>query len=461
MALSEPQAREFMRRLLFSRMRLLNHHPFFGLLLMHMKYGIDEDAPTAYTDGERIVFGPEFLESLSDSELDFIMMHEIMHVVLQHCMRGKDFDQQERFNIACDIVVNSNILLENNMDVSSINIQGAGVSMHLAPDGSEGYEHTAEKVYEMLPDMPKRGQSMPLSGNLGGRGGGTQKGQGAEQQRATSSSSETVDDHSHLGDLGGSGSGTQKGRGAEQQCASSSSSKTVDDHSHWGDLEEDDTLRDAWVQRANNAAKAIEIREQTISRGLLPMLAKRLLHDLRAPQTDWRQILQEFAQQEVCDYSFSPPDRRMDESPFFLPDFNELQDTPQKILFMIDTSGSMSDEMITVAFSEVKGAVDQFNGALEGWLGFFDAAIVEPIEFNDVDELLRIKPMGGGGTDFQIIFEYIAQHMETEPPACIIILTDGYAPFPQEHLANGIPVLWLLNNDKVKPPWGKVARVQV
>lgn len=426
MALNEPQAREFMRRLLFSRMRLLNHHPFFGLLLMHMKYGIDEDAPTAYTDGERIVFGPEFLESLSDSELDFIMMHEIMHVVLQHCMRGKDFDQQERFNIACDIVVNSNILLENNMDVSSISIREAGVSMHLAPDGSEGSEHTAEKVYEMLPDMPEKGQSMPLSGNLGGRGGGTQKGQGAEQQ-----------------------------------CATSNSSKTVDDHSHWGDLEGDDTLRDAWVQRANNAAKAIEIREQTIGRGLLPMLAKRLLHDLRAPQTDWRQILQEFAQQEICDYSFSPPDRRMDESPFFLPDFNELQDMAQKILFMIDTSASMSDEMITVAFSEVKGAVDQFNGALEGWLGFFDAAIVEPIEFNDVDELLRIKPMGGGGTDFEIIFEYIAQHMETEPPACIIILTDGYAPFPQEHLANGIPVLWLLNNDEIEPPWGKVARVQV
>jgi hypothetical protein len=48
-----------------------------------------------------------------------------------------------------------------------------------------------------------------------------------------------------------------------------------------------------------------------------------------------------------------------------------------------------------------------------------------------------------------------------KPPASIIILTDGYAPFPQEKLAMGIPVLWLLNNEQVEPPWGKVSRISV
>ncbi len=62
----------------------------------------------------------------------------------------------------------------------------------------------------------------------------------------------------------------------------------------------------------------------------------------------------------------------------------------------------------------------------------------------------KIKP-AGGGTDFQIIFEYIHLHMTDRPPMCVIILTDGYAPFPQEHLANGIPVLWLLNNENITP----------
>lgn len=133
---------------------------------------------------------------------------------------------------------------------------------------------------------------------------------------------------------------------------------------------------------------------------------------------------------------------------------------PYDILFMIDTSGSMSDDMITAAFSEIKGAIEQFDGKLKGWLGFFDAAIIEPMPFGDENDLEVIKAAGGGGTDFQIIFEYVQQHMSDKLPASIIILPDGYAPFPKETLVIGIPVLWLLNNNKTNPPWGKVARIK-
>ena len=156
MALSEEQIRGYIRRLLLSRMRILCNHGFYGLLLMHMTYSIDEALDTAATDGIRIMFGVKFLDSLTDSELDFVMMHEILHVALRHCLRGADRDG-ERFNIACDIVVNSNILLENQMNRKSITLKQYGESMHLAPDGKEGYEYTAEQVYEMLPKQKKEG----------------------------------------------------------------------------------------------------------------------------------------------------------------------------------------------------------------------------------------------------------------------------------------------------------------
>ena len=41
--------------------------------------------------------------------------------------------------------------------------------------------------------------------------------------------------------------------------------------------------------------------------------------------------------------------------------------------------------------------------------------------------------------------------MKDSLPASIIILTDGYAPFPNQALSDGIPVLWLLNNEEVNP----------
>ena len=133
----------------------------------------------------------------------------------------------------------------------------------------------------------------------------------------------------------------------------------------------------------------------------------------------------------------------------------------QDVLFMVDTSGSMSDKMLKAAYGEIKGAIDQFGGALKGWLGFFDAAVIAPIPFETVEEFQRINAAGGGGTSFSIIFRYVEEYMQDKRPACIAILTDGYAPFPPESAADGIPVLWLLNNEDITPPWGKIARIKV
>ena len=70
-----------------------------------------------------------------------------------------------------------------------------------------------------------------------------------------------------------------------------------------------------------------------------------------------------------------------------------------------------------------------------------------------------IRPKGGGGTSFHIIFEYVEKFMQDELPVSIVILTDGFAPWPAEADALGIPVLWIINNEEAQPPWGKVARL--
>lgn len=430
MEISNEKIRQYIHRLLVARMRILCNHGFYGLLLMHMIYSIDEGCETAYTDGERIAFSPTFLEELSDKELDFVMMHEILHVVLQHCLRGEDKDN-ERYNIAADIVINSTIMHENDDKASSITLSKYGESMHIAPDGKEGYLYTAEEVYEMLQSKQKNFDSENKKSKKAGNVG-SKKGRAEKVQKSRKDMNKPV-------------------------------AKRWDDHSQWGKFEEDSKLRDVWVKNFAECCEAIKVRDVSNNRGTLPMFAQRMLEKLKKPQTDWRTILNDFIQEEICDYSFSPPDRRFQDSPFFLPDFNEMgkNDNVSDILFFIDTSGSISDNDMTTAFSEIKGAIDQYDGKLKGWLGFFDAAIIEPKPFSSFEEFIVIKPAGGGGTDFQIIFEYVDQHMKDKAPNCIIILTDGYAPFPKEELANDIPVLWLINNQDITPPWGKVARFTV
>lgn len=437
MALSDQEKRQYSRRILMSRTRVLCNHGFYGMLLMHMKFALDESCDTAYTDGEKIAFSPAFMDKLSDSELDFILMHEVLHVALAHCYRGTELDQ-ERFNIACDIVVNSNILKANDMKRSTITLNSFGESMNKTPNGKDGYLFSAEEVYEMLSKM----KSSKKSGGKGGSGKSGGDGNGA-------------------GDGGRDGAGKSGGSPKKGKGNGGGSGESWDDHSRWKDGEESEKSIATWLKRVKDTVEVLSIDDPSNSRGLIPAAAQRLINELRTPQTDWRKVLDEFVQEEICDYSFSPPDRRFSESDFFLPDFNDTEVKAENVLFMVDTSGSISDNMITAAYSEIAGAIAQFNGKLSGMLGFFDAQVYPPIPFESVDDVKKIRPRGGGGTSFDVIFEYVNKNMADNPPASIVILTDGYAPFPPQSEANEIPVLWLINNERVTPPWGKITRIKV
>ncbi len=422
MVLSEADRKSFVRRLLLSRMRLLSTHGFYGLLLMHLRFSLSEEIETAATDGTFLYFSPNFLRQLNEEELDFVLLHEVLHAALQHCARGKGKDN-ELFNIACDIVVNSTILQEKKMDLHAITLRQYGEAMHLAPNGEEGFRYSAEEVYEMLKNPlayppPQKGKA--------GKG----RDRGAKGKASTGS---------WVGPLG----------------------PFRDDHSLW-DQEEDSSIGELWLARVLQAAQAVEIRDPSNERGLIPGFARRILGQLRQPQVDWRTVLREFLQPEVMDYSFSPPDRRFSDTGFFLPDYNEMDrgDEVEDILFMVDTSGSVSDPLLDAAVSEIQGAIHQFRGRLKGWIGFFDVEVTPPVPIEEVQDLRLLHPVGGGGTDFSCIFAYIHGQMEKKP-AFLVILTDGYAPFPPERAGGDIPVLWLLSNDIIDPPWGKVARIKL
>lgn len=468
MGLSEEVARNCTRRLMLARMRLLNSSGFFGLLLMHMRFSLDEELQKPATDGECICFPPGLLMDYSDDELDFILRHEVLHAALRHCSRRLG-DDPKRFDLACDIVVNSMVLSE--VGKSSLSaFERLGSIEHTAPNGRPGHEFSAEEIYAMLPSPVSSDESDTRHSDLPAGAGGQDDDssdseddpESSEDDPENSEDRDGEEDTDNRDKPGGKGRirGKSHKSGPSDGTSGEGDSDSPDDHSRWGSGK-NSLQRDLWSKRLMDAAEAISIRDPSNQRGLMPAFMARVLDRLRKPQTDWRTVLNQFVQEEICDYSFSPPDRRFDDSPFFLPDFNEKDESVKNILFMIDTSGSMSDKMIAAAYSEIKGAIDQFGGKLAGWLGFFDAVVVEPRPFADEDEFIAIRPSGGGGTSFDVIFEYVKEEMSNEPPVSIIILTDGYAPFPDPEAAMDIPVLWLLNNEEVQPPWGKIARISI
>ena len=138
----------YSKKIADSKIRILTRYGFFGLLLTRMTFSLDMNEETVSTDGRKIYFNPQFLEALSDDELDFVLLHEIMHLALEHCWRGEDYDR-ELFDRACDIVVNSNIVHELEIDATKLRIAWKEVE-YLTPGGFEGYLFSAEDVYIMF-----------------------------------------------------------------------------------------------------------------------------------------------------------------------------------------------------------------------------------------------------------------------------------------------------------------------
>ena len=104
------QARE---RLVTARIGLLLRHSFFGNLATRLKLiNADEWCSTAATDGLNFYYNSRFIMKLKVKEVEFLVGHEVLHVVYDHMGRRMSRDPQ-MWNIADDYVVNADLKRHN------------------------------------------------------------------------------------------------------------------------------------------------------------------------------------------------------------------------------------------------------------------------------------------------------------------------------------------------------------
>lgn len=381
------------------RAKLLLREPFYGRLLMNLKFGI-ASCGTACTDMRRILWDPEFISGLNEEEIEFIMEHEVMHCALQHPLRGRGLNKR-LYNIAADIVVNGNIFYSRGID--NFKIAGKEV-MHLAPDMSPGYLHSTEQIYAMLFEKYKEASD------------------------------------------------------GEQFCRElEAEGGIVDDHAVWKKISMGAYLSDEWKGHIKETAGKVA--------GLyvIPPAARHFLKEIEYKEkVNWKQLLFEFIQScsDRYDYTYTPFDRRFSDSDFIMPAFWEIEgEKLDNLWFLADTSGSISNEMLTAVFMEIRSCLEQLP-FLRGKLSFFDTTVTVPVEFHEVQDLKKMKPTGGGGTSFHCIFKYMKEHMAEMLPTAVIILTDGYALYPDEADAMGVPVFWMLIGRGTDAPWGKTVHIE-
>lgn len=194
-----------------------------------------------------------------------------------------------------------------------------------------------------------------------------------------------------------------------------------------------------WKLATIQAAKAAE----SLQNGSVPGQLRKMLDDILAPEIPWKEALAQFMTEKAKDdYSWRRPNPFYIHSGVYLPSMDGVG--MGEVVIGLDTSGS------------VLSALDEFGATIKNiaasvkpsrvHIVYCDAA-VNKVDVFERGQTLNFEAVGGGGTDFRPVFDYVAEH--NIRPACLLYLTDMYGSFPET--APSYPVVWCSTTDNKGP----------
>ena len=390
------QARE---RLVTARIGLLLRHSFFGNLATRMTLtNADEWCATAATDGLKFYYNSRFIMMLKPKEVEFLVAHEVLHVVYDHMDRRGNRDPQ-MWNIADDYTVNADLKRHK-----------VGQFITTVPCLYE-QKYDGKAAEEIYDDLMKNVQKIDMD-------------QLADM---------LLDDHLDNQEGEGDGDGDQEGKGKGRPKMSP---------------EERERARQEIKQAIINAAQSAEA-------GSLPLGVERLVRSVTDPVMPWRELIQTNLTSAIrTDYSWMRPSRRSWHMDAIMPGMTPGEEID--VAVAIDMSGSISSKQAQAFLGEIGGMMDSFDG-YKVHVFCFDTDTYNPQDFTseNMDSIDGYTPMGGGGTDFDAIFDYLKKTGNV--PKRLICFTDGY-PCGSWGDPDYCDTTWIIHGDPdPNPPFGQFA----
>lgn len=386
-------------RLVTARIGLLLRHSFFGNLATRLQLvNADEWCSTAATDGLKFYYNSRFIMMLRPKEVEFLVGHEVLHVVYDHMGRRGTRDPQI-FNIANDYAVNADLKRHKVGEF----IKTVPCLYEQKYDGK-----ASEEIYD---DLMKNAQKISIDDLI----------------------DQMIDDHmdgDSDDDGDGDGDGDKKGKRPRMSD------------------EERERVRQEVKQAILNAASSAEA-------GTLPKGVERLIQQYTSPVMPWRELIQTNLTSAIrTDFSWMRPSRRSWHMDAIMPGMTPGEEID--VTVAIDMSGSISNKQAQDFLGEIGGMMDSFDG-YKVHVFCFDTGIYNPADFNseNMDSIDSYEPKGGGGTDFDAIFNYLKENaME---PKRLIVFTDGY-PCGSWGDPDYCDTTWVIHGSKdITPPFGSWA----
>lgn len=208
------------------------------------------------------------------------------------------------------------------------------------------------------------------------------------------------------------------------------------------------------ISQAANVAKAM---------GKLPEHVEAMIDEIFNPKVDWREQLRSFLTEATpTDYSFARPNRRYiaGESPMYLPSMAG-HDSMESLVFVMDTSGSITMDELQQGLGEVVGAItDVCPKRLV--VAYCDSAVQHHDVFDQPGEAQvadSFKRYGAGGTNMLAALKWTQRNFPNTK--AVIVWTDGVCSFPTEDAEYGFPVLWAISNPRITCPVDTTVHVEL
>lgn len=441
-------------------------HPYLITAMYAMRLYETTAIPTLGVDKFwNCYFNPNTVNEWTVEVIATVLEHEVWHLLRRHHERmplvgaqqspWSKHEIKEHWNVATDCEINDDLMKTGQLPDGVCYPTNFGMKDGLI----------AEEYYDGIPlaksrpyFSPQCGCPIHSPGNTPGKGGN----QDAEDGSGTGD--ERGDGGAGTGDKPGSGNGQGKQDGSGNQAGQGSGQCTCG--KRWGGSCADGVSR-PWESEGDHISPiekeliakevARKIKEHTANRGTVPAGMVRWADDqLKEPIVPWNKELASIIRGHLAslsgygDITYSRRHRR--QSIYG----NVIKAAPYRlipqIVVVVDTSGSVSDDMLTQALTETHHIL-RVNEGLGVTVMSCDAAV------GNVQKVFSRKQVtfkGGGGTD---MCEGLRVAVEKKPQV-IILITDGYTPYPKDAPDSKIRFVTLvLCEGGGVPTFGKVVKV--
>ena len=393
-------------RLIQARVSMLIKHDFWGKIATRMRLiNADEWCGTLATDGKNFYYNSDFVLQLgSVDKVIFGFAHEVLHCIYDHIPRTGDRDKKLS-NIAQDYVINADLIHYR------VGEKIDEVDIIYDP---KYYGWGFEEVYDDLYENAEKIDIEDLVGKL-------------------------LDEH-----LESSPDGDSDGDGNDDSNDDVSKKRPKFTKQQREAIK--DEIREAVLQAAQGSDP-----------GNLPGGVQRMVNQLTRPKMDWRSLINmKIPSLLKNDYTYKNFNKKYMQQGIIMPGLDQTEAID--VAVMVDTSGSISQQVLEEQLSEVVGIMDMYEEfTIRIWQ--FDTEVYGYAEFtkHTAHDIMQYDMRGGGGTDFDVNWQFMKE--QGIEPQLLIAFTDGepWRGWGDEHYCD---TLWIINNKYNKgiiPPFGTYA----